>query len=581
MSIQDTIHWYDKHAGDLAPRYEAVSPDVVHGWVADLLPEAPGLVIDIGAGTGRDAAWFAAKGFEVVAVEPSTEMQAEAGSVDPERKNRIKWVTDRLPSLSTTLALGLAADVVFLGAVWMHLPPDDRPRAFRKLVSLTKSGGLIAISIRNGAPNDLRGFHPASVGEIERLARGHGLTVARVAHAKDSLGRDDVAWDYVALRLPDDGTDALPLLRHIVLNDDKTSTYKLGLLRSLCRAADGSAGMARESEDDHVAVPLGLVALNWLRLYLPLIKNDLPQSAINRAGGKSLGFVRDGAAAIIGGAIPFIDLRVGASFSGAAANAVHSAIRDAAQTIRKNPATFTTYPKGGPVFPFEPGVRRAAAEGMTLDAPHLNSFGWLLVPREVWRALQRFGAWVEPSVVAEWIRLMKGYASRQDRVLDEGRIAAAMVWSDPIRDVAVSRNIALRMLESGDSVHCVWSGRRLADKDLMDIDHCFPWAAWPCGDLWNLMPADRKINQSSKREKLPSEDLLRRSRDRVVEWWERAYLAPNAIVMASRFRSEARASLPALAGDDGELRSEEVFAGVRFQRLRLWRDQQIPEWDGR
>jgi hypothetical protein len=37
----------------------------------------------------------------------------------------------------------------------------------------------------------------------------------------------------LALRLPDDGTGALPLLRHIIFNDDKSSTYKLALLRVL------------------------------------------------------------------------------------------------------------------------------------------------------------------------------------------------------------------------------------------------------------------------------------------------------------------------------------------------------------
>ena len=37
---------------------------------------------------------------------------------------------------------------------------------------------------------------------------------------------------------------ALPLLRHVILNDAKSSTYKLALLRSLCRIADGSAGLA-------------------------------------------------------------------------------------------------------------------------------------------------------------------------------------------------------------------------------------------------------------------------------------------------------------------------------------------------
>jgi hypothetical protein len=217
---------------------------------------------------------------------------------------------------------------------------------------------------------------------------------------------------------------------------------------------------------------------------------------------------------------------------------------------------------------------------LTLDAQYLSSFGWLLVPRDVWRALQRFGVWVEPSIVAEWIRLMKGYANRQDRKLDEAKIAAAMVWSDPLRDVAASRSIALKLIESGEPVRCVWSGRRLVDKDILDIDHCFPWSAWPCGDLWNLMPADRKVNQSMKRDKLPSEDLLCRSRERVIAWWELAYLASGGIAVPSRFRSEARASLPALADEIGEPASDDVFSAMRFQRLRLARDQQIPEWKG-
>jgi hypothetical protein len=50
------------------------------------------------------------------------------------------------------------------------------------------------------------------------------------------LARPAVSWTGVALRLPNDGTGALPLLRYVILNDQKCATYKLGLLRALCRA---------------------------------------------------------------------------------------------------------------------------------------------------------------------------------------------------------------------------------------------------------------------------------------------------------------------------------------------------------
>ena len=87
-------------------------------------------------------------------------------------------------------------------------------------------------------------------------------------------------------------TGALPLLRHVILNDDKSSTYKLGLLRSICPIADGSAGLVQLIDDDRVSIPLGLVALTWLRLYKPLLAADFPQNPKNVRDGIHLGFVR-------------------------------------------------------------------------------------------------------------------------------------------------------------------------------------------------------------------------------------------------------------------------------------------------
>jgi SAM-dependent methyltransferase len=66
------ISWYDANASRLATAYEAVPPTVPRDWLAGLLPKPPALVIDVGAGTGRDAAAFAEAGYEVIAVEPSS-----------------------------------------------------------------------------------------------------------------------------------------------------------------------------------------------------------------------------------------------------------------------------------------------------------------------------------------------------------------------------------------------------------------------------------------------------------------------------------------------------------------------------
>jgi len=51
-------------------RYESVTFEHVHDWLLSALPDRPGIVLDVGAGTGRDAAWLAAHGHEVVALKP-------------------------------------------------------------------------------------------------------------------------------------------------------------------------------------------------------------------------------------------------------------------------------------------------------------------------------------------------------------------------------------------------------------------------------------------------------------------------------------------------------------------------------
>lgn len=217
------ISWYDANASRLAATYEAVPPTPAREWLADLLPPLPALVVDVGAGTGRDAGAFAAAGYDVVAVEPSPGMRAEAERRHP--SSRIRWLPDSLPGLNTASRLGLAADVVSLSAVWQHVARPDRSRAFRKLVALLRSGGLLALTLRHG-PDDGRGGHPVSLAEVEALARDHGMQMLRAVGAADRQGRPDISWTSVVLRLPDDGTGALPLPRHLILADAKSATYK-------------------------------------------------------------------------------------------------------------------------------------------------------------------------------------------------------------------------------------------------------------------------------------------------------------------------------------------------------------------
>lgn len=149
------------------------------------------------------------------------------------------------------------------------------------------------LTLRFGPSEPGRIMYPVSLGEIEVLARDHGLAIVRALDTADPRARIGVSWTTICLRQPDDGTLGLPLIRGLILNDDKSSTYKLGLLRVVARIADAAPALAVpvRSEFDRVAVPLGLVALNWLRAYLPLVAAALPQAPNNR-GPDGLSFAK-------------------------------------------------------------------------------------------------------------------------------------------------------------------------------------------------------------------------------------------------------------------------------------------------
>lgn len=89
---------YGKDAEALAQQYEQVPFEKVHGHLLRWLPPAAGRAVDIGAGSGRDAAALAVRGFDVVAVEPTAELRQVGRRLHGDAP--IAWVDDALPALS-------------------------------------------------------------------------------------------------------------------------------------------------------------------------------------------------------------------------------------------------------------------------------------------------------------------------------------------------------------------------------------------------------------------------------------------------------------------------------------------------
>ena len=195
----------------------------------------------------------------------------------------------------------------------------------------------------------------------------------------------------------DDGTGAFPLIRHIVLNDKKTSTYKLGLLRSIARLADNSAGLAKPSTNDRITVPLGAVALTWLKLYKTLTEKSLPQNPINKKSSEGLGFAKSAYREIK--KIPTINLRIGETFSKEEAQVLHKALQDVVDTIENMPAKYITFSNGKKILLANRCLAKKPKKDLCLNIDYLSNFGTLSIPENLWLAMRRYNVWIEPTLV--------------------------------------------------------------------------------------------------------------------------------------------------------------------------------------
>jgi SAM-dependent methyltransferase len=194
MADFTAIGVYEAHAAALRPRYDSVEAADVLAPVADLLPIGVD-VLDIGAGSGRDSAWFVARGDRVTAVEPVEGFRAAIALRAPEAV----LIDARLPDLEGVRGpFGL----ILVGALWHHLDSADREAAIKRITGLMVPGGVAIISLRHGPIPEGMPLHVMDPKEeIARAARA-GLGLLRCAtglsHQKENIAAG-VRWTWLAL----------------------------------------------------------------------------------------------------------------------------------------------------------------------------------------------------------------------------------------------------------------------------------------------------------------------------------------------------------------------------------------------
>lgn len=213
-----TVNVYDGHAAEFARRYAEADAAALQQLLLRYL--TPGSrVLDIGCGSGRDAAFLAANGYRVTATDAAAAMLAVA------RPNAVRLASDVMPRLACPadvrllqaafpLPAGAALlaerfDAVVALAVVMHLPDRELFEFAFQVRSLLEKGGTLILSASTGRPgldgsgrdDSGRLFRERPAGELRLLFERLGFRLVAEHDSADGLGRPLLRWVTLVLRL--------------------------------------------------------------------------------------------------------------------------------------------------------------------------------------------------------------------------------------------------------------------------------------------------------------------------------------------------------------------------------------------
>jgi SAM-dependent methyltransferase len=137
-----TNETYDQHAALIADRFWSV--DLSHIWDQFCSRLSPGMqVLDLGCGPGRDCAALQARGCQVVGIDLSAGMLAEAARRAPGQylMGDMRWLPVRPGHF----------DGIWANASLLHLPRAEALPVLSEMRRALRSGGVLYLSVKLGA----------------------------------------------------------------------------------------------------------------------------------------------------------------------------------------------------------------------------------------------------------------------------------------------------------------------------------------------------------------------------------------------------------------------------------------------
>ncbi len=539
-----SVSYYDSNAPELCHKYEAADMSMLKRRLERHLPEA-GAVLEIGCGSGRDAAVLKALGYDVTAVDASAGMCATAVACHPELSDRI--LCEAMPFADGSPLLSRTFDAVVCVATLMHVPDQELFEVAYQIRQILRPDGIVFLTVSSGRAGisgnrdpDGRLFVERSPDQLRLLFERLGFNFVAQYVDKDSLARSHT-WHSLVLQAGRPSTRSIDQIESIVSRDRKDATYKLALLRALCDIARSESRKVTWYPGAGVGVPLGLVAEKWLFYYWPIVEPDLRAGRVvipqkrGRELRMPLAFRRDLLALIaeyksLNGLNRFyVDYRSN-RLDGRAKKLADQALNKIAATIVSGPVTFA----GGSLDASERFFRmrgKKTARGRCTNPESLcRSLGEIVFPAAVWREMCLIGHWISESIILRWAELTAEISDGNVEVSEV--VARLLVRPSSQRDVELARSVYTGLPD----LQCVWTLEPLGPAAFA-VDHVIPFSLWLNNDLWNLLPAAPRIN-TAKSDKLVCRETMLSRRGLIVHYWE-SLRAGNQ----SRFDNDLQRSL--------------------------------------
>jgi len=164
------------------------------------LPKVSARVLDVGSGIGQNSAALANRGYSVVSVEPLNDFLKIAKSLY--NNLNITWIKDSLPDLEKVTVCDGLFDFILMDGVWHHLDIIERRKCIQRLSGIVSTGGICAISLRNGPAGAGKHIFPTSNDELIDYAKEFGFQVISCLENQPSKmqNKPNVIWSRVALK---------------------------------------------------------------------------------------------------------------------------------------------------------------------------------------------------------------------------------------------------------------------------------------------------------------------------------------------------------------------------------------------